>query len=1064
MSDNTKLFCLFLKAQKKDKLSEQGYAMVVVSILSIIMFSLLAASLIFSNLAKSRTDAFVDGQSSFAVAESGLNKRAADLQERLETYSGLTTIASPGKKVDSCFGVEIPTGKKESPPSTTVRNDFECRNYSFDSSNNISKVAAQGGGISLNSNGTDNNTYVAYTFVEDKTQYVGESPDSKAIPTGEPLAGLNAAEYKYVVQSTGRKPTKSGSAESSAAASSSNTNLSMAFTTRVVPLFQFAIFYNGDLEFNSTSKMQVKGRVHSNANIYVQPAGVEGLEGDSVTEFRSIVTSAGKIYNRVDAFENGVRNGITQVLLTGNDCVTGTCQPFPYNHSNYGAITTAPLNPTEIGAFPDKKVQDGAAGAVELKVPSPGFTRKRNYADNKIGIYYARADMRLEMVPDRDVTARPATGAWTRDKKIIPFNFTSIVTGTANCTFTPPAAGSDPEADYIESSREKFSTRQCNKFTKGQLQSLRQPVLVLTGLKNPTLSQRERETLGGPTKLTEPAVVGRPTFPVPMDTPLDPFLTSLGDSTKDKILRALQVALVSTPEPVTFERLNQAFSLSVYGDSSDSDVLNTITCSAGCDSNLNSFKTEFKRLIKQLFPVNPTSPQPTDAAYLKIRTTLFSASPNQIAALRDAWFLPAPIQRVETNNNTDTSNNPRSSGFYDGREKRWITMLQTNIASLSVWNRDGLYVNADDEVMTSAYAASLAKRNLAFNNGTGANFTDRVAFDRPAADSTKPVGSLQYLGLGSSDKTEGGLVIHASVNDDLDGNGTMNSDDVTVDKSDTNNRILKKNPDNTDYKNPPNTGPVVVIDYYRKYPGKDIKQSPFAFAFNGGNYLPSALTLVSDRSIYVQGNFNNNANNDSVNMPNSTANTPSPDRLSASVIADTITVLSNECVGSGVNLYGVLNGVPASQLKCGLKTTRIADTDTINAPDGVSSPMAINAAFLSNTDVSIGNYPNGGNPLPAVTDRKYSGGVNNYIRLLENWGNAYALNYSGSLISLGTPLEYSGEYVSGGGETATRTKPAYYNIPIRNFNYDTKFDKNETVPPLTPKASYVLRSGFNRAY
>jgi hypothetical protein len=1031
MSNNTKLFCLFLKAQKQDKLSEQGYAMAVVSILSIIMFSLLAASLIFSNLAKSRTDAFVDTQSSFAVAESGLNKRAAELQAKLETYSGIAGVSNPNKKVDSCFDdkFKIPTGKKQSTPTET--DDFECRNYSFDSSNNISRVAAAGGGISLDSNGQDTNKYLAYTFVADKTRYVGASPDSTPIPVGEPFAGLNAAEYRYVIQSTGRKPVNSGAVD----LGGNNANLSMAFVTRVVPLFQFAIFYNGDLEFNSTSKMRVRGRVHSNANIYVQPAGIKNEEEDSVTDFLSIVTSAGKIYNRIDAWDQGIgRTGITRILLTGKtgDCDTpGNCQEIPA----YNSSVTDPLTLAQINAFTGKELMDSDAGAVELKVPSPGFTRKRNYADNSIGLYYARADMRLEMVPDRDVTARPATTApWTRNKAIIPFNFTSVTTGTANCTSTLPAPGSDPAADYIPSVREKFSTRQCNKFTKGQLQSLRQPVLKLNNT-NSALEPTENNTLGG-------APIATAALPADFTTK---GVIALPNSTKDKILRALQVALVSTPAPVALDTLDKNLNLASVYDA---------------DPNLNSFKTEFQRLVESIFPVtNPVSPSAADLVNINIKNTLLAASPNQIAALRAAWFLPAPIQRVEKLANTDSAN-PRSSGFYDGREKRWITMLQTNIASLSVWNRDGLYVKADDEFLTSAYVASSGKRDDAFNFGSGANFTDGLAFDRPAADYTKPAGSLQYLGLGSSDRTEGGLIIHASVSDDLDGNGTMDGNDITVDKADPHKRILKKKPDNSDDTDP-KTGAVIVIDYHRKYPGQITKtpftpESPFAFAFNGGNYLPSALTLSSDQSIYIQGNFNNNASNSPpIPQPDTGVAASSPDSLPASIIADTITALSNQCVdNSGTSP----NNVPASQLKCGVNISAGA------SPDGVARSMAINAAFLSNTNLSNGNYRVGGGSLPAVTARQYSGGVNNYIRLLENWGNQFALNYSGSLISLGTPLEYSGEYVSGGGETATRTRPAYYNIPLRNFNYDTKFNKNENVPPLTPKASYVQQNGFNRAY
>ena len=195
MSNHTKLLCLFLKAQKINKSSEQGYAMAIVSLLTIILFSLLAASLVFSNLAKSRTDAFVDGTSAFAVAESGLNKRAIDLQSKLDTYSGLAKPSNPVGNLESCFSVAINPVTGESTSSET--NDFECRNYSFNSSNNAAQVATAGG-ISLDSGAAAKNTYVAYTLVTDKTKYGvgGLSPDPTAIPVTEPFGGLNAAEYK----------------------------------------------------------------------------------------------------------------------------------------------------------------------------------------------------------------------------------------------------------------------------------------------------------------------------------------------------------------------------------------------------------------------------------------------------------------------------------------------------------------------------------------------------------------------------------------------------------------------------------------------------------------------------------------------------------------------------------------------------------------------------------------------------------------------------------------------------------------------------------------------------
>jgi Tfp pilus assembly protein PilX len=1066
MSNNTKLFCLFLKAQKIDKSSEQGYSMVVVSILTIIMFSLLATSLIFSNLAKSRTDAFVDGQSSFAVAEAGLNKRGVEVRKKLDTYSGVDGVIDPTgpQGLASCFSVGIPAGVDKSVASGT--NDFECRNYRFRSSNNISTVAA-GENISLDAGGQSQNTYVAYTLVADRTRYNGGAPQFISIPTGDDFAGLNAAEYNYVIHSTGKKPvtlpvsstlpsytpdekaainrqkqgkypealdaglitaanTKkdaavvAGTAAATEGKSSNNTTLSMTFTNRVVPLFQFGIFYEGDLELNSTSPMQIRGWVHSNANIYVQPAGVAGLESQSVTTFLANVSASGSIYNRVDAWVPGIgRTGITRVLLTGADCATGTCQDVPA----YAAATTIPLTPTQISAFPNRRVQDGIT---QLKTPSPGFTRKRNYDTDRIGKYYSQADIRLEMLPDRDVTSK-VNSPWDRDTTIIPFNFTAITTATTvtdPCTTALPAAGSDPAPTYVDPTREKLSTRNCKIFTKGQLQSLRQPVLVLTSINqtDATLRTTEDTTLGKPTPPTLPAF---PTLSAAANT----------DATKEKIVRALQVALVSTPSPVAYERLGTLFDDPAY----------TIPTNP-----LNPFRQGFSYLIGTITTLTADD-----------RDFLLTLSPNQIAALRDAWFLPAPIQRVEKNNAdiTDAATNLRRSGFYDGREQRWMTMLQTNIASLSVWNRDGLYVNALNNTMTTAYTTDNSNRGLAFNAGAGANFTDGMAFDRPAADPSKPVGSFQRLGLGSNDTTEGGLVVHATVNDDLNGDGTKTAtDDIMVDKTDPDERILKKNADNTNFIDP-DTGTVVIIDYLRKYPNQiDSKQSPFAFAFNGGNYLPNALLLSSDQAIYVQGNFNNNLHNDLTNQPPNTPNTPSPDRLPAAIVADTITALSNECVSIDPAASNPL-GLRLSQLKCGLPPT-INGANVIY--DSVGSPMAINAAFLSNTQISNGNQ-GAGRYDGVLANKAYSGGVNNYIRLLEDWENSnnpYALNYTGSLISLGAPLEYSGLYLSGGGPSGV----SYYNIPFRNFNYDPNFSNVEKLPPLTPKASYVQQKNFGRAY
>jgi hypothetical protein len=224
------------------------------------------------------------------------------------------------------------------------------------------------------------------------------------------------------------------------------------------------------------------------------------------------------------------------------------------------------------------------------------------------------------------------------------------------------------------------------------------------------------------------------------------------------------------------------------------------------------------------------------------------------------------------------------------------------------------------------------------------------------------------------------------VNDDLDGNNTK---DITTDAADS----LRVYPD-----------------------GK--RKSPYGFAFNGGENLPGKLTIATDQGLYVQGDYNNFSNN--------AAKQP------ASLIGDTITVLSNSCLDTNTN-----------RINCGIITGQHQATAT-----------TVNAAFLSYTDNSVGNIVNG--VLPTVT-KSYSGGLNNYMRMVENWWDVN-FNYRGSFVSLGEPKEYSGAYQPG-----CYIAPCYYMVPNRNFSYEADFNSVDKLPPLSPNVMYLQQQVFKRA-
>ena len=70
----------------------------------------------------------------------------------------------------------------------------------------------------------------------------------------------------------------------------------------------------------------------------------------------------------------------------------------------------------------------------------------------------------------------------------------------------------------------------------------------------------------------------------------------------------------------------------------------------------------------------------------------------------------------------------------------------------------------------------------------------------------------------------------------------------------------------------------------------------------------------------------------------------------------------------------------------------------------------------------------------------YSGGVENYLRTLENWSSS-SLWYNGSFVAM-FPSEYATNYWQQTG--------GFYLAPNRRFAYDTNFVRQTGLPPLTP--------------
>jgi hypothetical protein len=226
---------------------------------------------------------------------------------------------------------------------------------------------------------------------------------------------------------------------------------------------------------------------------------------------------------------------------------------------------------------------------------------------------------------------------------------------------------------------------------------------------------------------------------------------------------------------------------------------------------------------------------------------------------------------------------------------------------------------------------------------------------------------------------------------------------------------------------------------------------------NGGRgELPAngsqGLTVTAENPVYIEGNYNACANNVTPMVPvvansgRSTANaannfqpactggvgfgaTPGADHVSAAVIGDAVTFLSNAWndIRSFNNPHdsGIDAAAPFMAANARKATTTWYRTAIISGK-GLNFPRA--------------------NTAPAGTDGAdwgTDGGAHNFLRFIENWGGnpQMTLNYRGSIISFYTNRQAVGTY---------KCCSIVYNPPNRGFNFDTEFLTPALLPPRTP--------------
>ena len=190
---------------------------------------------------------------------------------------------------------------------------------------------------------------------------------------------------------------------------------------------------------------------------------------------------------------------------------------------------------------------------------------------------------------------------------------------------------------------------------------------------------------------------------------------------------------------------------------------------------------------------------------------------------------------------------------------------------------------------------------------------------------------------------------------------------------------------------------------------------PAVRVVNGGmlpsQTAPYGFTVVTAMPMYVWGNYNaSNSAGSSLGKNSTTCTWP------AALMADSITILStnwNDANSTFANKPTCTSGGPTP------KTT------------------TVNAAMLEG--------------IVRSTNGLYSGGLENFLRLLENWSGGVPLWYNGSIVVM-FPSQYA--------TNNWRNTGNYYNAPQRNWAFDTNFTQQAKLPPLTPQAKGVIRANW----
>ena len=875
-----------------------------------------------------------------------------------------------------------------------------------------------------------------YTF----TQELDKTSNSATVvlPGGE-FAGLYAIRDNWRLRTTA---TDQGGTQ---------VQLTRNVLNNRIPIFQFGIFYDDDLELYRPPRFSFGGRVHSNRHFFLSP-GSEGVYFDSrVTAVGHIITQSWRNGYTGDSandetYIKNASNTWKQLLPTKGSGLSTTS-----GASNNIFSGNPDLPPTRINTSwtTDSSIFDGnlQSGVKELKLPlTVGVDtdlvemvrRGKQVGDihNKNGVVGAvvAADADNPILTSERYANKPGIRISLSDSKAkLPGCATSsgaAVTADCGIRLDGDWEGKGNEPDRTNSTLWKrsrgylplpmasgYQATRVNgeRLYNAGMQAWIKVETVQYDASNETVVTKdvtqEFLSLGVTEQAPEAIEIANydETPPGSSLTETAPQSPSAGNDSR-AIIKLQRFAIPGGAIPgatnaysgvpigstkYLYPYANYNFVVRYLGTSSDIDN----GCTSGCSQKVNDD------------PNNPSNPNASWENMGHLKKADYDLT-------RKAALVPFPIQMFDTREGTYYD----SSGSYTANrvtQNGVMSMVDIDVANLRRFLRgdfNGLFPG--NTIFSNGNGSNTLKNtHIPDNNGWVLYVSDRRGdYD---FDGEYDMEDIYGAAPGNDGMKQPG--------EDLQrpgsyGYGTLNTDYIN---------------EATKYANEwyPDEAAVKDHKFFRRGVRliKGEKLPGIYDSVNSSN--TKGFTVASENGIYVLGNYN------ATHVANKYAagNTPynefmpfnSATHIPASIVADSVTILSNNWNDSKSFAYPY----DLSQRKATETTVRFA-------------------MISGDTIANIEGTPNQGGISP-----KLNGGVHNFKRFLERWtdpGNAafkIHLNYSGSLINLFNSRNNNGSF---------KCCNTVYNPPIRNWVFDSTFLDASRLPPGTPFFQYVQITGFQR--